>query len=238
MNRIKKYKNLHLFGGRINMAISKKNPKNTKAKIVAAAWKLFYDQGYEETTIEDIIEESGTSRGSFYHYFESKDALLGSLSFLFDEKYEELMPRLEGMESCMEKLLFLNQELSVMIENTIAIELLARLLASQLIAKGEKDLLDRRRLYYRLLRSIFLEGQEKGEFVTDKSVNEMVKLYAVAERALLFDWCICNGEYSLRQYGKSVMPRFLSGLTLAAKVPDAREGMNGAKAVQNPIICQ
>ena len=36
-------------------------------------------------TIEEIIEESGTSRGSFYHYFEGKDALLSSLSFLFDE---------------------------------------------------------------------------------------------------------------------------------------------------------
>ena len=68
----------------------KKNSRNTKSKIVSAAWKLFYDNGYENTTIEDIIFESGTSKGSFYHYFESKDALLGSLAYLFDEKYEQL----------------------------------------------------------------------------------------------------------------------------------------------------
>ena len=61
----------------------KKNTRNTKSKIVSAAWKLFYDNGYENTTIEDIIFESGTSKGSFYHYFESKDALLGSLAHLF-----------------------------------------------------------------------------------------------------------------------------------------------------------
>ena len=48
----------------------KKNTRNTKSKIVSAAWKLFYDNGYENTTIEDIIFESGTSKGSFYHYFE------------------------------------------------------------------------------------------------------------------------------------------------------------------------
>ena len=186
--------------------------KSTKAKIVSAAWKLFYDQGYEETTVEDIIEASATSRGSFYHYFESKDALLGSLSFLFDEKYEELSPLLQNYGSCMEQLLFLNRELFSMIENTIAIELLARLLSTQLTAKGEKHLLDRSRYYYRLLRSIFLQGQENGEFRNDMSVNEMVKLYAVSERALLYDWCICSGEYSLRSYGQSTMPFFLSKL--------------------------
>ena len=72
--------------------MAKKNLKKTKSKIVSAAWKLFYEQGYEDTTIEEIIEESGTSKGSFYHYFEGKDALLGSLAYMMDEKYEELEP--------------------------------------------------------------------------------------------------------------------------------------------------
>ena len=67
--------------------MSKKQPRNTKGKIISAAWKLFYEQGYDDTTIDEIIAESATSKGSFYHYFEGKDALLGSLSFLFDEKY-------------------------------------------------------------------------------------------------------------------------------------------------------
>ena len=68
----------------------KKRTQTTKAKIVSAAWKLFYEQGYEDTTVDDIVYESGTSKGSFYHYFSGKDALLSSLSYLFDEKYAEL----------------------------------------------------------------------------------------------------------------------------------------------------
>ena len=106
--------------------MSKKKPRNTKSKIIAAAWKLFYEQGYEETTLEEIILESGTSKGSFYHYFDGKDALLESLSFLFDEKYEELEPQLTRFETYFEQLIFLNQELFTMIENTIAIDLLSR----------------------------------------------------------------------------------------------------------------
>ena len=74
--------------------MAKKNARNTRGKIVNAAWQLFYEQGYEDTTVEEIIELSHTSKGSFYHYFDGKDALLSTLSLLFDEKYEELMDTL------------------------------------------------------------------------------------------------------------------------------------------------
>ena len=50
--------------------MAKKNARNTRGKIVSAAWKLFYEQGYEDTTVEEIIALSGTSKGSFYHYFD------------------------------------------------------------------------------------------------------------------------------------------------------------------------
>ena len=103
-----------------------KKAKTTKKKIVSAAWKLFYEQGYDNTTVDDIVEESGTSKGSFYHYFEGKDALLGSLSVLFDEKYEELRPRIDPEADAVETLVFLNRELFNMIDNSVSLELLAR----------------------------------------------------------------------------------------------------------------
>ncbi|MDD5865944.1 MAG: TetR/AcrR family transcriptional regulator, partial [bacterium] len=43
------------------------------------------------------------------------------------------------------------------------------------------------------------------------SASEMVKLYALAERALMYDWCLCGGEYSLKTYSQKVMPMFISG---------------------------
>ncbi len=190
---------------------------NTKSKIVEAAWQLFYEHGYEATTVEDVVRASGTSKGSFYHYFESKDALLGSLAYLFDAKYAELESegRLEG--SALEVLLFLNRELFDMIERRIDVALLSRLLASQLMAKGERALLDRDRHYYKLLRRIVLRGQEKGELTAERSVGDIVKLYAMAERALLYDWCLSNGEQSLREMAARVMPRWLGVILPAEK---------------------
>ena len=184
----------------------------TKRKIVSAAWKLFYERGYDYTTVDDIVSESKTSRGSFYHYFEGKDALLGSLSLLFDEKYEELMKEMDPAMGCLDKLLYLNYELFAMIEDSVPLELLAQLYSTQLVTKGEKHLLDRGRTYYRLLRTIVIEGQERGELRTDLTVNEITKLYALSERALLYDWCLCDGAYSLKAYTKQVMPMFLGNI--------------------------
>ena len=182
----------------------------TKRKIVSAAWQLFYERGYDYTTVDEIIARSQTSKGSFYHYFEGKDALLGSLSMIFDEKYEELMKSLDPEMDAFDKLMYLNRELFAMIENSVPLELLARLYSTQLVTKGEKHLLDRNRTYYRLLRTIVSEGQRRGDLRDDLSVNDVTRLYAMCERALLYEWCLSGGEYSLRDHAEKTMPLLLS----------------------------
>lgn len=198
--------------------MKKTQAKNTKSRIVAAAWKLFYEQGYDDTTVDEIIAAAQTSKGSFYHYFKGKDALLSSLSYLFDEKYEALNETMDEAMNSYEKLLYLNNELFTMIENSISLDLLSRLYSSQLITRGEKHLLDRNRYYYRLLRKIAVEGQTKGELRTDISAGEIVKAYALCERAFLYDWCICGGEYSLRSYAQAMLPLFLAGFKASASI--------------------
>lgn len=189
-----------------------KQKRNTKGKIISAAWELFYEQGYEDTTVEEIIERSGTSKGSFYHYFDGKDALLSSLSFLFDEEYARLQQELDPDMDAWDKLLHLNRALFAMIDSRISMELLARLLSSQLITKGNKHLLDHDRLYFKYLRQIVREGQDRGQITTALTANEIVKLYALTERSLMYDWCLCGGEYSLTAYAEKMMPMFLGEL--------------------------
>ncbi|HAB93932.1 MAG TPA: TetR/AcrR family transcriptional regulator, partial [Lachnospiraceae bacterium] len=161
----------------------RKNTRNTKGKIISAAWKLFYENGYDGTTIEDIIDASGTSRGSFYHYFDGKDALLGTLAYVFDEKYEALRDTLDPAWNAVDKLIYLNHELFLMIEDSISRELLSGLLSTQLQAQGGKHLLDRSRTYFRILREIIAEGLSKKELRTDCTASEIIKAYAMWERA-------------------------------------------------------
>lgn len=187
----------------------RKNTRNTKGRIISAAWKLFYEQGYEDTTVEDIVFESETSKGSFYHYFDGKDALLGTLAYVFDEKYEQLMETMDPEMDAMEKMIYLNHELFAMIDGGVSMDLLARLLSTQLLTRGEKHLLDRNRTYFKLLRQIIAEGQKNGQLRDDRTVNEILRAYALWERALLYDWCLAGGEYSLVTYTDSVTPMFL-----------------------------
>ncbi len=192
--------------------MGKKNERNTKGRIISAAWKLFYEQGYDNTTVEEIIEESGTSKGSFYHYFNGKDALLETLSLIFDEKYAELNETMDDNMNCFDKLMRLNQELFLMVENEIDLDLLARLYSSQLVTRSDKHLLDHNRYYYRLLRQIVMEGQKRGQITDGMTVNEIVKIYAMCERSLIYDWCLCGGDYSLSKFGAQMMPMFMAGV--------------------------
>lgn len=186
-----------------------KNTRNTRGRIISAAWELFYEQGYEDTTVEEIIERSATSKGSFYHYFDGKDALLGTLAYVFDEKYEQLMETMDPEMDAMEKMIYLNHELFAMIDGGVSMDLLARLLSTQLLTRGEKHLLDRNRTYFKLLRQIISEGQKNGQLRDDRTVNEILRAYALWERALLYDWCLAGGEYSLVAYTDGVTPMFL-----------------------------
>jgi AcrR family transcriptional regulator len=48
-------------------------------EIIDAAQRLVYTKGYEQMSIQDILELTGMSKGAFYHYFDSKPALLEAL---------------------------------------------------------------------------------------------------------------------------------------------------------------
>ena len=170
--------------------MAKRNSRNTRGRIISAAWKLFYEQGYDGTTVEDIVFESGTSKGSFYHYFDGKDALMGTLAYVFDEKYEDLMPTLDPEKGAIETLAYINHELYVMIESSVSIDLLTRLLSTQLLARGEKHLLDRSRVYFRLLRRIVRQGAERGEL-----------LFGTIDSWLI--WNLTNGKVHVTDYSNA-----------------------------------
>ena len=63
--------------------MAKKNARNTRGKIVNAAWQLFYEQGYEDTTVEEIIELSIHPRDPL-PLFRRKGCSLSTLSLLFE----------------------------------------------------------------------------------------------------------------------------------------------------------
>lgn len=58
----------------------KRPPAERRAQFLDCAQALFFTRGYDAATVNDIIERTGLSKGAFYHYFDSKEALLDALT--------------------------------------------------------------------------------------------------------------------------------------------------------------
>lgn len=61
-----------------------------KEKILEASYELFASKGYDETTVSDIIKMAGSSRGGFYHHFNSKEEILEAITDRYIEEFSGL----------------------------------------------------------------------------------------------------------------------------------------------------
>ncbi len=69
-------------------------PNSTKQKILEVAGKLFYEQGYNQTGINQIIAQSQVAKASFYYHFKSKQLL--ALAYL-EATNKELDSQMQAM---------------------------------------------------------------------------------------------------------------------------------------------
>ena len=53
-----------------------KKGEKRKLELLQIAYKMFLARGYENTSVDEIIEEAGIAKGTFYYYFKSKEQLL------------------------------------------------------------------------------------------------------------------------------------------------------------------
>ena len=56
-----------------------KKPEVRKSEILDAAQKLFTEKGYSKTTVTDILNVHGLSKGVFYYYFKSKEEVMDAI---------------------------------------------------------------------------------------------------------------------------------------------------------------
>lgn len=75
----------------MSRTVNKEKTEEQRGHILNIAIKLFNKKGYEKTSLEEIISASGISKGTFYHYFSSKEALLDYFS---DRMNNQLLPEI------------------------------------------------------------------------------------------------------------------------------------------------
>lgn len=54
--------------------------QETRQRLLECAWQLFQEKGYDDTTVEDITEAADVAKGTFFNYFETKQAILDEIA--------------------------------------------------------------------------------------------------------------------------------------------------------------
>ena len=69
-------------------------PQDTREKLIAAGLDLFYQHGFHALGLDRILDEVGTTKTTFYKYFESKEALALACIERRDEGWRKRLPQL------------------------------------------------------------------------------------------------------------------------------------------------
>lgn len=190
----------------------KEKKVSTKDKIIDAAWKLFMDQGYDATTISEIIETSHSSRGAFYHHFRGKEDLLFSLAYFFDNDYVDWENTIDPSMNSLDTLLAFDAYVMKNLEESPYKPFLASLYGLQVMTDGVRHILNPNRKYYQIVSKYMKEGLEKHEIKSSLSYMELTETYAIIERGLTYDWCLSQWRYSLLHYGQRMIKFFLDSI--------------------------
>lgn len=184
----------------------------TKEKILKAAWILFSEKGYEQTTLTDIIKEANSSRGAFYHHFRSKEDLLFNLIYFFDEFYDEWFDQIDSEMNALDKLYKFDEFILQNLENSPYRSFLPELYGHQVMTSGTKYILNPDRSYYDILNRMIRDGLAKNEIRSNKSCSDLVHAFSNLEHSYTYNWCLEKFHYSLFDFAHPMMKLFLDSL--------------------------
>ncbi len=154
-------------GGGKSLNKKKLQSEQTKRKVADAAKALFSQKGYKATSIEDIVEATGSSKGNIYYHFKSKEGLFLYLIDEWDLEWERNWKERESLYKTTRDKLF-----------GIAEQIILDDLNHPLTKAADE----------------FFNNEEKGSDIEER-IDEMVKRHVEFNRELLQKG-IDEGEFS------------------------------------------
>ena len=184
--------------------------QETKKKLIECARRLFNERGYNNVTVDDIIRESGSSKGAFYTHFKTKELLLVDVFPFADDVYTDFINNVSLPENTIDKIAFFSKYVLEFIENRAGLDFVSIIYSSQIKdLNSERIALDTMRKYYNILNSFIEEGIEKEEISSEMKVDEIRSIVTTLLRGAIYDWCLHRGEFCLVDYGMKIINIYL-----------------------------
>ncbi len=155
-----------------------KYPEVTVERILDAAQRLFLEKGYDNTTIQDIVDElGGLTKGAVYHHFKSKEEIMdavGDRMFFANNPFEAVKKRsdLSGLEKLREVIRLNNadEQRTELTLQSVPVAKNPRLLAEMLISN--------RKVLTPCFRELIDEGLADGSICTEypREISELLPM--------------------------------------------------------------
>jgi AcrR family transcriptional regulator len=181
-------------------------------RLLQQATKLFAKKGFDRTSVQEIVEAAGVTKGAMYHYFGSKDDLLYEI---YARVLREQTRQLESVASSdaplRERLGAAASDVVVssidnLDDNTIFLQSM-----HQLSPEKRKAVRAERRKYHERFRRLIEEGQAGGDFRADKPADLVVDFFFGSVHHL-GSWYRRGGPLAAREVGDHFADLLLSML--------------------------
>lgn len=142
--------------------------KPVAQRLLATATKLFAEQGYDRTSVQEIVDAAGVTKGALYHYFGSKEDLLHEVYGRVLRLQQERLDHFAGADApVQERLRDAAADVVVTtIENLDDTKIFFRSM-HHLSPEKDKQVRAERRRYHERFRALVEEGQRTGVFAAD-----------------------------------------------------------------------
>lgn len=183
-----------------------------KDKLTEHSIRLFEKKGFKETSIQDIVDSIGVTKGTFYYYFSSKEELLmdihlGYINYLLERQRKIL----DSSSSCKEKLF---QIVYMLISNIKVQGSAAKIFFREMKNLNEERLalIVPKRDEFRLnVERLLNDGIEMGEFRAD--LNTHIITFGILGAAnWSYQWFNPNGTSTDREVAETFVGMILEGI--------------------------
>jgi AcrR family transcriptional regulator len=185
-----------------------------KEKITGASIQLFEKKGFSETSIQDIVDSIGVTKGTFYYYFSSKEELLMDIHLGYIDELLIQQDRIikDQSKSCKEKLFD--------IVNMLILDIKSRGSAAKIFFREMKNLSEERtdliipkRDRFRFTIEELIEvGKAKGEFRPNLNAS-IITFGILGITNWSYNWFNPNGICSDREVAEIFVEMILKGIS-------------------------
>lgn len=167
------------------MRVSKEHNER-REEILDKAEQLFSSKGYEKCTVNDILNAVGIAKGTFYHYFKSKEEVLDAIIQRVTDIVVSRAKLVASDQTLSPDKKLLHIFLSMRVENEMNHEILEELHQTENALMHQKSLSSIMEGVVPILAQVAEEGIEKGMFHSDFPAQYM-QIFLVASVMLLDD---------------------------------------------------